>query len=48
MQWRQGGGGAYLPIVETRRKIGNLLCCRNLRDQAYLHIRAGILLLFVV
>jgi hypothetical protein len=45
---REGQGGyASPPIVETRRKVGNLLC-RNLRGQAYLHIRAGILFLFVV
>ena len=32
-------GGPCPPIVETRRKIGNLLCCWNLRGQAYLHLR---------
>ena len=49
---RAGGGGAgggmAPPYVGNRRKIGNLLCCRNLRGQACLHIQAGILLLFVV
>ena len=45
----RGGGqrGPWPPVIETRRKIGNLVFYRNfrlIRTQAYLHVLTEILL----